>query len=74
MMVGLYKLVFGVVKLILKKMRSIRIVPKLDIKGPNLVEGVNLEGLRTLRSLRNFIEYYYKNRAGKLICHDGYDE
>jgi len=58
-MVGLYKLVFGVVKLILKKMRSIRIVPKLDIKDPNLLEGINLEGLRTLRSLRNFIEYYY---------------
>ena len=41
-------------------MKSIRIIPKLDIKGPNLVKGVNLEGLRALGSPRNFIEYYYK--------------
>jgi cyclase len=51
-------------------MRSIRIIPKLDIKGPNLVKGVNLEGLRALGSPRNFIEYYYKNGADELICHD----
>ena len=25
-----------------------RIIPRLDIKGPNLVKGVNLEGLRVL--------------------------
>lgn len=25
-----------------------RIITKLDIKGPNLVKGVNLEGLRVL--------------------------
>jgi cyclase len=51
-------------------MRSIRIIPKLDIKGPNLVKGINLEGLRALGSPRNFIEYYYKNGADELICHD----
>jgi cyclase len=51
-------------------MRSIRIIPKLDIKGPNLVKGVNLEGLRALGSPRNFIEHYYNNGADELICHD----
>ena len=52
-------------------MRSIRIIPKLDIKGPNFAKDINLEGLRCLR---NFIEYYYKNRADELICHNGYYE
>lgn len=51
-------------------MRLIRIIPKLDIKGPNLVKGINLEGLRALGSPRNFIEYYYKKGADELICHD----
>lgn len=51
-------------------MRSIRIIPKIDIKGPNLVKGVNLEGLRALGSPRNFIEYYYRSGADELICHD----
>lgn len=51
-------------------MKSIRIIPKLDIKGPNLVKGVNLEGLRALGSPRDFIEYYYKNEADELIYHD----
>ena len=26
-----------------------RIIPKIDIKGPNLVKGINLEGLRVLK-------------------------
>lgn len=51
-------------------MKLIRIIPKLDIKGPNLVKGINLEGLRALGSPRNFIEHYYKNGADELIYHD----
>ena len=27
---------------------TVRIIPRLDIKGPNLVKGINLEGLRIL--------------------------
>ena len=27
---------------------NIRIIPRLDIKGPNLVKGIHLEGLRVL--------------------------
>ena len=48
----------------------LRIIPKLDIKGPNMVKGVNLEGLRALGSPRDFIEYYYNNFADELIYHD----
>ena len=29
-------------------MKTIRIIPRLDIKGPNLVKGIHLEGLRVL--------------------------
>ena len=29
-------------------MKSIRIISRLDIKGPNLVKGIHLEGLRVL--------------------------
>ena len=29
-------------------MRNLRIIPRLDIKGPNLVKGINLEGLRIM--------------------------
>ena len=28
-----------------------RIIAKLDIKGPNLVKGINMEGLRVLGNL-----------------------
>ncbi len=49
---------------------TLRIIPKLDIKGPNMVKGVNLEGLRALGSPRDFIEYYYDNSADELIYHD----
>ena len=47
-----------------------RIIPKLDIKGPNLVKGVNLEGLRVLGDPKSFINYYFKNEADEFIFHD----
>lgn len=49
---------------------AVRIIPKLDIKGPNMVKGVNLEGLRALGNPRDFIAYYYNNFADELIYHD----
>ena len=35
-----------------------RIIPKIDIKGPNLVKGINLEGLRVLGKPEDFAKYY----------------
>ena len=35
-------------------MKYIRIIPRLDIKGPNLVKGVHLEGLRVLGKPEEF--------------------
>lgn len=48
----------------------IRIIPRLDIKGPNLVKGIHLEGLRVLGSPGNFAKYYYENGADELIFQD----
>ena len=47
-----------------------RIIAKLDVKGPNLVKGVNLEGLRVLGDPSNFAKYYYKNMVDEIIYHD----
>lgn len=47
-----------------------RIISKLDIKGPNLVKGVNLEGLRVLGQPNNFAVDYYNNMIDEIIYHD----
>jgi cyclase len=49
---------------------TIRVIPKLDIKGPHLVKGINLEGLRVLGEPRNFINFYYDAGADEFIYHD----
>tara|TARA_Y100000294_G_scaffold175575_1_gene195994 strand:- start:3011 stop:3877 length:867 start_codon:yes stop_codon:yes gene_type:complete len=48
----------------------IRIIPRLDIKGSNLVKGVNLEGLRVLGSPNEFAKYYYEQGADELFYQD----
>lgn len=49
---------------------ALRIIPKLDIKGPNLVKGMHLEGLRVLGKPEYFAKYYYDNGADELIYQD----
>ncbi|MDG6218100.1 MAG: imidazole glycerol phosphate synthase cyclase subunit [Candidatus Thermoplasmatota archaeon] len=51
-------------------MFNIRIIPRLDIKGPNLVKGIHLEGLRVLGKPDNFARYYYENGADELFFID----
>lgn len=48
----------------------IRIIPRLDIKGPNLVKGIHLEGLRVLGDPHLFANYYYENGADELVFQD----
>jgi cyclase len=48
----------------------IRIIPRLDIKGPNLVKGIHLEGLRVLGKPEHFARYYYENGADELLYMD----
>ena len=51
-------------------MKNIRIIPRLDIKGPNLVKGIHLEGLRVLGKPEDFARYYYENGADELFFQD----
>jgi len=51
-------------------MKNIRIIPRLDIKGPNLVKGIHLEGLRIMGKPENFAKFYYENGADELIYMD----
>lgn len=49
---------------------NIRIIPRLDIKGPNLVKGIHFEGLRVLGKPEDFARHYYENGADELIYQD----
>jgi cyclase len=49
---------------------NIRIIPRLDIKGPNLVKGIHMEGLRVLGKPEYFAPYYYEKGADELIYMD----
>ena len=47
-----------------------RIIARLDIKGPNLVKGIHLEGLRVLGSPEKFAKFYYDSGADEIIFQD----
>ncbi len=49
---------------------SVRVIPRLDIKGPNLVKGIHLEGLRVLGKPWDFALKYYNNGADELLYID----
>lgn len=51
-------------------MKTIRIIPRLDIKGPNLVKGIRMEGLRVLGKPEQFARYYYEQGADELLYVD----
>jgi cyclase len=48
----------------------VRFIPRLDIKGPNLVKGIHLEGLRVLGKPEAFAKHYYEQGADELIFID----
>jgi len=47
-----------------------RVIARLDIKGPNLVKGIHLEGLRVLGNPEDYAKYYYENGIDELIYQD----
>ncbi len=49
---------------------NIRVIPRLDIKGPYLVKGIHMEGLRVLGKPEQFSRYYYESGADELIYID----
>ena len=48
----------------------IRIIPRLDIKGDNLVKGVHLEGLRIIGKPEKFAKFYYESGADEILYLD----
>ena len=51
-------------------MRKIRLIPRLDIKGPNLIKSINLEGLRVIGSPHEYAVKYYEQGADEIIYMD----
>jgi cyclase len=49
---------------------SVRIIPRLDVKGPNLVKGVHMEGLRVLGLPESYALRYYQDGADEIIYID----
>ena len=49
---------------------TVRIIPRLDIKGPNLVKGIHLEGLRVLGKPERYARHYYEQGADELLYMD----
>lgn len=49
---------------------SIRIIPRLDIKGSNLIKSIQLEGLRVLGDPNTFAKKYYEEGADELLYID----
>lgn len=51
-------------------MANIRIIPRLDIKGPNLIKGIQLEGLRVIGDPNEYAQKYYEAGADEIIYMD----
>jgi cyclase len=51
-------------------MSNLRLIARLDVKGPNLVKGVRLEGLRVLGDPQTFARHYYEEGVDELIYMD----
>ena len=51
-------------------MKKVRIIPRLDIKGPNVVKGVHCEGLRVVGNPTDLALKYYEDGADELLCMD----
>jgi cyclase len=49
---------------------NIRLIARLDIKGPNLIKGIHLEGLRVIGDPQVYAQRYYEAGADELIYMD----
>jgi cyclase len=67
---GNYETLFGIRNDSLLPMKNVRIIARLDIKGPNLIKGIHLEGLRVLGSPNEYALDYYNQGADELIYMD----
>jgi cyclase len=61
---------FGMIIHEFEIMRNIRLIARLDIKGPNLIKGIHLEGLRVMGSPNEHALQYYLQGVDELIYID----
>jgi cyclase len=50
--------------------KNIRLIARLDVKGPNLVKGVQLEGLRKIGDPNFYAKKYYEQGADEILYID----
>ena len=51
-------------------MRNARLIARLDVKGPNLIKGIHLEGLRVIGDPQAYARKYYQQGADELLYID----
>ncbi len=51
-------------------MHNIRLIPRLDIKGFNVIKGIHLEGLRIVGNPQEFAAKYYNEGADEILYVD----
>lgn len=51
-------------------MSNVRLIARLDVKGPNLIKGIHLEGLRVVGDPHDFALRYYEQGVDELIYMD----
>lgn len=51
-------------------MRNVRLIARLDVKAPNLVKGIQLEGLRKIGDPNEFVLKYYLQGADEIFYAD----
>lgn len=51
-------------------MSNVRLIARLDIKAPNLIKGIHLEGLRVIGDPNEYARRYYEAGADELIYMD----
>ena len=51
-------------------MRNIRVIARLDVKGPDVINTIQLEGLRKVGSPNKLAKNYYNQGADELLIID----
>mgnify|MGYP000846196183 CR=1 FL=1 len=51
-------------------MKYLRVIPRLDVKGPVLVKGIHLEGLRVLGDPEEYALIYSESGADEIFYQD----
>ena len=49
---------------------NIRLISRLDIKGPNLIKGIHLEGLKKIGNPNEFATKYYNEGMDEILYMD----